>query len=96
MGFNDAITYFRNKIQKKDNNSLEDLHSDLPKIIITDAELLTALGQWIGILPDSVRIGGNGTYVITHLSANDLIKKGNIFINPDKLYIMNEILIKMI
>lgn len=28
---------------------------------------------------------------------NDLIiKKGNIFINPDKLYIMNEILIKMI
>jgi oxygen-independent coproporphyrinogen-3 oxidase len=31
------------------------------------------------------------------LKNKDLIlKKGNIFINPDKLYIMNEILIKMI
>ncbi len=31
------------------------------------------------------------------LKNNDLIlKKGNIFINPDKLYIMNEILLKMI
>ena len=31
------------------------------------------------------------------LKNGDLIlKKGNIFINPDKLYIMNEILLKMI
>lgn len=38
------------------------------------------------------------TYPITPLLKNkDLIlKKGNIFINPDKLYIMNEILLKMI
>lgn len=38
------------------------------------------------------------TYPIKPLLKNDdlMIKKGNIFINPDKLYIMNEILIKMI
>ncbi|MGN1371268.1 MAG: hypothetical protein ACI4XM_03225 [Candidatus Coprovivens sp.] len=78
MGFNEAITYFRNKVHKADNNSLENLHSDLPKIIITDTLLLTTLGQWMGVLPDSVKIGGNGTYVITHLFANELIKKGNI------------------
>lgn len=38
------------------------------------------------------------TYPIKPLVKNGdlIIKKGNIFINPDKLYIMNEILIKMI
>lgn len=38
------------------------------------------------------------TYPIKPLVKNKdlIIKKGNIFINPDKLYIMNEILIKMI
>jgi len=38
------------------------------------------------------------TYPIKPLVKNGdlVIKKGNIFINPDKLYIMNEILIKMI
>lgn len=38
------------------------------------------------------------TYPINPLVKNKdlIIKKGNIFINPDKLYIMNEILLKMI
>lgn len=38
------------------------------------------------------------TYPIKPLVKNKdlIIKKGNIFINPDKLYIMNEILLKMI
>ncbi len=38
------------------------------------------------------------TYPIKPLLKNGdlMIKKGNIFINPDKLYIMNEILLKMI
>lgn len=38
------------------------------------------------------------TYPIKPLLKNKdlIIKKGNIFINPDKLYIMNEILLKMI
>lgn len=51
---------------------------DCPEVRINDTELSVTLGQWMGILPDAVKTGGNGMYVISSLDASELIKKGGI------------------
>lgn len=66
---------------KKKNNEIVTIgrySSDAPEVRISDANLTVTLGQWMGILPDSVKSGGNGMYVITSLDAEELIKRKGI------------------
>lgn len=78
MKLKDAIEYFKNRKKEKVETSLEELFPNCPELTITDNELLVTLGQWMGKLPDSVKIGGNGMFFITHLDANELLAKNKI------------------
>lgn len=52
--------------------------TDCPEVIIKNPELTVTLGQWMNVLPDSVKSGGNGMFIISHLDADELIKRKGI------------------
>jgi len=64
----------------KNNNETneERYNSQCPIVKINDIDLVVTLGQWMGILPDSVKTGGNGMFVITQLSAEELLKRKGV------------------
>ena len=63
--------------KKKDDNlvTIGRFSTDTPEVRIGDARLTATLGQWMGILPDSLKSGDGGMYVISHLDADELIKR---------------------
>lgn len=77
-----SIKNLINKItgKNKDNEivTIGRYSSDCPEVRIGDVNLTVTLGQWMGLLPDSVKCGGNGMYVITSLDADELIKRKGI------------------
>ncbi len=81
MNFKDAISYFKNR---KNNNvkslgeQVERYDEECPKVIIKNPELTVSLGQWMGALPDAVKTGGNGMFVITQIGAGELMKKKRV------------------
>jgi hypothetical protein len=80
MNLKDAISFFKNR--KKNNCNLEELvgqyNEDCPVVKIKNVELTVSLGQWMGALPDAVKTGGNGTFVITQIDSNELLKRKRI------------------
>ncbi len=67
-----------NKVTGKKNNNIVTIgrySTDTPEVRINDTKLSITLGQWMGALPDAVKTGGNGMYVISSMSASELIKK---------------------
>ena len=64
--FNKKKVYRNKKVMVKD--------CDLD-ISINDEKLLVTLGQWMSVLPDSVKTGGNGCYIYSPLSVDDFLKR---------------------
>lgn len=73
MNLKKAIEYFKNR--KNKNVNLEELYPNCPEVVIDDKELTVTLGQWMGKLPDSIKTGGNGMFVISHLDASELLAR---------------------
>lgn len=66
---------------KKKNDNLVTIGRydyDSPEVRIGDAKLTITLGQWMGILPDSLRSGDGSMFVISHLDADELIRRNLI------------------
>ena len=63
--------------KKKDDNlvTIGRYDYDSPEVRIGDAKLTATLGQWMGILPDSVKAENGAMCVISHLDAEELIKR---------------------
>lgn len=63
--------------KKKDDNlvTIGRYDYDGPEVRIGDAILTATLGQWMGILPDSVKAENGAMCVISHLDAEELIKR---------------------
>ncbi len=71
---------------KKKNNKVGRYNESSPEVRIDNVELAVTLGQWMGILPDAVKSGGNGMFVISSLDASELIKRnGTSRINFDSI-----------
>lgn len=75
MNIKNAIAYFKNRKNKKDDFDLEQVYTDCPEVIIDDKILTITLGQWMGKLPDSIKTSGNGMAIISHLDADELLAK---------------------
>lgn len=77
MGLNikDLIASLNRKNKKNNIVTIGRYNYDSPEVRINDAELTVTLGQWMGALPDSVKSGGNGMFVISHLDANELMAR---------------------
>lgn len=102
-GYIDKIRYTNTlSLTKYLNGNYSGTKEILTKQDVMDNHLMLGfrLTKGINILEFNNLYGVNmeNIYPIKPLVRNNdlIIKKGNIFINPDKLYIMNEILIKMI
>lgn len=81
MNLKDAISFFKNRKNKNNESVLEQVErydDECPQVIIKNTELAVSLGQWMGALPDAVRSGGHGMFVITQLTADELLKKQRI------------------
>ena len=66
---------------KKKNDNIVKIgrfSSDTPEVRINETELTVTLGQWMGLLPDAVKSGGNGMTIISSLDASELIKRNGI------------------
>ncbi len=51
------------------------LSANAPELLIQNKMLEITIGQWLGVIPDSVKSGNNGFQVISSISASELIKK---------------------
>lgn len=81
MNLKEAITYFKNRKNKSNDLVTEQLiqyDEESPKVLIKNPELIVSLGQWMGALPDAVKSGANGMFVITQIGADELMKKKKI------------------
>lgn len=80
MNLKDAISFFKNRRNKNQNfvEQVGQYDDNCPEVIIKNTELTVSLGQWMGALPDSVKTGGNGMFVITQLDADELMKRKRI------------------
>lgn len=71
-----------NKItgKNKDNEivTIGRFSTDCPEVKINNPKLTVTLGQWMNILPDAVKCGGNGMFVISHLGADELMRKQGV------------------
>ena len=102
-GYIDRIRYTNTKsLTKYLKNDYKGEKELLTKKDIMDTHLMLGFRLIKGInkkeFEDLYNVKIEDCYPIKPLLKNGdlMIKKGNIFINPDKLYIMNEILLKMI
>lgn len=77
MGTNikDLIASFTGKKKNSNLVTIGRYNYDCPEVRINDTELTITLGQWMGTLPDAVKSGGNGMFVISHLDANELVAR---------------------
>ncbi len=102
-GFIDNIRYTNTKnLLKYMNGNYDDTKDILSKQDIMDHEVMLGLRKMQGIslreFQETYGVALEDAYPILPLLKNkELMKKnGYIFINPDKIYVMNEILIKII
>lgn len=73
MGLKDSIKKILG-IKKEVKDTYEKVPTQLD-IVIDNDELIVTLGQWMGIYPDTVKSGGNGFCVYTHLDAKDYLRR---------------------
>ena len=79
MNLKEAISFFKKRnINKNFVEQVGQYDQDCPQVIIKNIELIVSLGQWMGALPDAVKTGGNGMFVITQIDADELMKKKKI------------------
>ena len=64
---------FSNKRKNEVNEAR--FNEESPIIKINDTNLVVTLGQWMGLLHDSIKTSGNGMSIITQLSAEELLKR---------------------
>lgn len=102
-GYVDKIRYTNTKsLTKYLNGDFESKKNILTEKDIRDNYVMLMLRLLKGInlkeFKEEFKVNMEDVYPIKPLLKNKelILKKGNIFINPDKLYVMNEILIKMI
>lgn len=78
MGFKDAITYFKNRINKDKNINLEELYPGCPNVTIKDKRLAVTIGQWLGTLPDAIKTTGKGFITISSLTADEYMSRKHV------------------
>ena len=78
MGFKDAITYFKNRINKDKNINLEELYPGCSNVIIKDKRLAVTIGQWLGALPDAIKTTGKGFITISSLTADEYMSRKHV------------------
>lgn len=74
MGIKDKLYNFLG-IKKEWKNKESLVNNTLLEVGINDELLVVTLGQWLGILPDAIKIGNKDSHYYNSLSATDFLKR---------------------
>lgn len=74
MGLKNSLKKIFGIKKEEPKSSYEMVPTNLD-IVIDNDELIVTLGQWMGMYPDTIKSGGNGFYVYSHLEASDYLRK---------------------
>ena len=74
MGLKDKLYNFLG-IKKEWKNKESLVNNTLLEVGINDELLVITLGQWLGILPDAIKIGNKDSHYYNSLSATDFLKR---------------------
>ena len=73
--------FLKRFFKKNEEKILEEdghIFKDYPSVIFKDKKLHITIGQWIGVLPDSLKNSGDGMTIYRSLSAKELMQRKKI------------------